>query len=105
MKHVIDSDGTENWYDDYGKYHKEDGPAIIYVNGDISWYKHGEYHRLDGPAIIWHVHGTNYNYYAFLKYKLLNPNTNLQQMQGWFIEGINYSEEEFARIVKMKELL
>lgn len=30
--------------------HREDGPAIIYSNGDTQWYLDGFRHRLDGPA-------------------------------------------------------
>ena len=33
--------------------HREDGPAIIYANGDKEWYFNGECHREDGPAVIW----------------------------------------------------
>jgi antitoxin component YwqK of YwqJK toxin-antitoxin module len=44
----------EEWIVD-GKYHREDGPAIIewYDNGQKefeSWCLKGEYHREDGPA-------------------------------------------------------
>jgi len=35
------------------EYHREDGPAIIYSNGDKDWYKNGKRHRLDGPAVDW----------------------------------------------------
>lgn len=34
-----------------GKLHREDGPAIEYVNGDLRWYLNGNRHREDGPAI------------------------------------------------------
>ena len=32
-------------------YHREDGPAIEYVNGYKEWYLNGKRHREDGPAI------------------------------------------------------
>jgi len=35
-----------------GRYHREDGPAIIYANGTCRYYQDGELHREDGPAII-----------------------------------------------------
>ena len=41
------------YYDEIGKLHKEDGPAIVYDNGDKCWYIHGVRHRVDGPAIEW----------------------------------------------------
>ena len=31
-------------------YHREDGPAIEYGDGDKAWYINGKYHRLDGPS-------------------------------------------------------
>jgi hypothetical protein len=34
-------------------YHREDGPAIIFINAYKAWYFNGELHRDDGPAIVW----------------------------------------------------
>ena len=34
-----------------GKLHRENGPAIIWANGDKEWYINGKLHRKDGPAI------------------------------------------------------
>ena len=36
-----------------GKYHREDGPAVIYPDGTLHYYLNGELHREDGPAIIY----------------------------------------------------
>jgi hypothetical protein len=33
------------------KYHRLDGPAREYSDGEKWWYKNGKFHRLDGPAI------------------------------------------------------
>ena len=33
-----------------GKFHREDGPAIEWSNGDKEWYLNGRRHREDGPA-------------------------------------------------------
>ena len=38
---------------DNGKTHRVDGPAIIWSNGDKSWWLNGKTHRADGPAVIW----------------------------------------------------
>lgn len=35
-----------------GRYHRIDGPAVLYDDGSQEWYQHGEIHREDGPAII-----------------------------------------------------
>jgi hypothetical protein len=41
---------TGNEYYDF-KYHREDGPALEYTNGDKIWYINGKCHREDGPAV------------------------------------------------------
>lgn len=35
-----------------GVLHREDGPAVEYVNGEKQWYINGLLHRINGPAII-----------------------------------------------------
>ena len=42
--------GTKHWYLD-GKRHREDGPAIEYVDGAEEWWQDGKRHREDGPAV------------------------------------------------------
>ena len=43
-------DGTKAWFLN-GKLHREDGPAVEYISRSKSWYLNGELHREDGPAI------------------------------------------------------
>lgn len=47
----IDEWRTKRWFDDLGRLHRENGPAVEYLNGDFSWYVSGVRHRLDGPAV------------------------------------------------------
>jgi hypothetical protein len=47
---VIWNDGDEVWYFE-GNVHREGGPAKI-MKAYEAWYKHGELHRVDGPALI-----------------------------------------------------
>lgn len=68
------------WYYD-GELHREDGPAIDWSDGSQFWFKHGKLHRLEGPAVISSIHGT-----------------------GWYIEGIKYTQEDFKKYLKSKEL-
>jgi hypothetical protein len=49
----IDSYGNKYWYDNNGRRHREDGPAIEYVDGTEKWCLNGKLHREDGPAIEW----------------------------------------------------
>lgn len=46
------TNGTMIWSDHDGRYHRENGPAIIEPNGVKEYYIHGKKHRLDGPAYI-----------------------------------------------------
>jgi len=46
---IIHGDRTE--YKVNNKLHREDGPAVVFKNGDICYYYQGELHRDDGPAI------------------------------------------------------
>lgn len=59
---VIDGDGTKNWYNELGERHREDGPAVEWVNGDKYWMQHNDFHREDGPAVE-NASGSNYWYY------------------------------------------
>jgi hypothetical protein len=45
-------DGAQEWYDDEGELHREDGPARITKAGTKEWSKHGKRHRIDGPAVM-----------------------------------------------------
>lgn len=81
----IDKSGTIKWYNEDGQYHKEDGPAIVYSNGDKFWYINGDLHREDGPAVKF-INGYN----------------------RWWINGVEYTEHEYKvkmRLKKLKELL
>lgn len=51
VEHNIFENGIECWVLN-DQYHREDGPAIIFPDGEIRWYRHGSIHREDGPAII-----------------------------------------------------
>ncbi len=40
------------WEDKRGRLHREDGPALINVDGTQEWQRHGELHRDDGPVVV-----------------------------------------------------
>ena len=79
----------EVWESDLGifyilneEYHRLDGPAIEFFNGDKEWYQNGLLHRIDGPAVEC-ANGEKYWHY-----------------KGKFIEC--NLQEEFERYVKLK---
>jgi len=51
----IDEYGDKSYYSDKAMtiYHREDGPAIEWADGDKHWYLNGKCHRADGPAVEW----------------------------------------------------
>jgi hypothetical protein len=49
---IIGLNGTKYWYIN-GKRHRDGGPALIHPDGRQEWYQNGKCHRDDGPAIIW----------------------------------------------------
>ena len=65
-------DQCTKWYNDEGQLHCLDGPAIIWKNGDMSWYKNGQRHREDGPSIEF---GNKY--------------------KAWFLNDIQYTQLQF----------
>jgi hypothetical protein len=61
--------------------HREDGPAVEYVNGDRSWFIYGKRHRMDGPAVEW------------------------GDRMEWWINGERLdcnTQEEFQRLMRLK---
>lgn len=53
MNPVINKIGDKCWYNEQGRLHRTDGPAIEYANGDKLWYINGTLHRENGPAVEW----------------------------------------------------
>jgi hypothetical protein len=41
----VDSDGCITWYNKQGKWHCDHGPAVIYPDGDVSWYLNDVYYQ------------------------------------------------------------
>jgi len=127
----IDEDGTKRWYDQEGRNHRVDGPAIEYPDGEMRWYQHGQLHRDDGPAIEridgsedWYQHG---QFHRDDGPTIKHPGPNgfqawhqrgeLHRMDGpallgndgyhtWYFQGqllINVkSQEDFERFLKLR---
>ena len=75
----IDNYGTK-WHYLNEKFHREDGPAVEWSNGNKSWYINGELHREDGPAI---------------EYRNISGNR-------YYIEGKELTEKKFKSYIKLK---
>jgi hypothetical protein len=73
--------GDKFWYKN-GLKHRDNGPAVEYSNGYKAWYQNGKRHRLDGPAIEW------------------NDGTKDWWFEGKYIDC--NSQKEFERYIKLK---
>ena len=94
---VIDSDGTKRWYNEQGKRHREDGPAIVYPDGSV-WYLNGQYHREDGPAVEWAT-GRKEWWLNGKRHREDGPAyEGFTGSKSWYLNGKKYTEEEFALI-------
>jgi hypothetical protein len=51
IKHFHEFENRIEWYTETGILHREDGPAVEWINGTKEWYQMGQCHREDGPAI------------------------------------------------------
>jgi hypothetical protein len=48
----VDPHGSRTWqHSTTGKLHREDGPAVEWVNGTREWWRNGLRHREGGPAV------------------------------------------------------
>jgi hypothetical protein len=71
---TMDKDGDKFWQLPCGKFHREDGPAAEWADGDNYWWFMDEIHRTDGPAIEkangskeWWLHGLSYTFNGWLE--------------------------------------
>jgi hypothetical protein len=77
-RYEIDRYGNKCWFNEEGKLHRTDGPAVEWGVGiNKQWWVNGLRHRIDGPAIEY------YNGY-----------------KEWWVNGVRYTEEEFNEIVE-----
>ena len=77
-----------------GQYHRENGPAIIFENGDAYWFINGKLHREDGPAI----ENSNGSKEWFV-------NGKLHREDGPAIQGLYSNEWYFLGKLQRKESL
>jgi len=64
IKRKVDKWGNIMFVNEHKKFHREDGPALILLNGTKEFRQNGLLHRTDGPAIeysngakIWYIEG------------------------------------------------
>ena len=93
----INDYGYKHYYSDREMtiHHREDGPAVEYVDGDKVWYLNGKSHREDGPAVeyvdgykAWHLNGKLHR----------EDGPAIEYADGfkrWYLNDKEITEEEF----------
>lgn len=49
---MVLEDGTREWRNEAGLFHREKGPAVEFSDGRLLYFQNGAFHREDGPAVI-----------------------------------------------------
>ena len=70
---VVDSEGTQRYYNPAGELDRDNGPAVVYPDGSKLWIIRNALHREDGPAIE-HANGRRW----------------------WYLDGVMLTEAEHA---------
>ena len=84
IEYQVDEYGNQYWYLN-GKWHSEDGPAVIWADGTKRWYLNGKRHREDGPAVIkangdeeWWINGIQHDRISNKISFIINTNHNIK---------------------------
>ena len=97
LKYRIDVDrhGTRRYYNDAGRLHREDGPAIVYPTRGKEWYQNGLRHRLDGPAIVWGNGGKEW-WQNGKRHRIGGPAViRSDGSNEWWLNGIYYTKHGY----------
>ena len=91
---LVKDEDKEIWYLD-DEFHREDGPAVKYTNGDKFWFQYGERHRIEGPAVEF-ANGGKFWYKNDQLHRTDGPAVNYSYgLKEWHIHGEKYTENEF----------
>jgi uncharacterized protein YneR len=104
--------GEKDYYNEAGKLHREDGPAVVHSNSKY-WYYEGLFHRVGGPACefkskppdaikeSWWIHGK--------RHREDGPAIIFNDgVEKWYLNDIEIDcscQEEFERLIKLKLFL
>lgn len=93
------SNGDVIYLDENGRPHREDGPAIIYKNGEENWYLHGRRHRVGGPAFTY-ADGSEKWYVNDKLHRTDGPAITYIEPEFeelWYIDGVELTKDEFDK--------
>lgn len=90
--------GTRWWFNN-GKKHRVDGPAVEYIDGSEEWWVDDVRHREDGPAVINLGHYQMHEWFKYGKrHRLDGPAVTCSNpdVESYYIDGERVLEEEFG---------
>jgi hypothetical protein len=94
-KVTVDEKGIIRWYNEKNQLHREDGPAIIYADGDKEWFINDKLHREDGPAIIY-ADGDKFWYLNDKLHRKAGPAVVWSNGdKEWWLNGKELTEKKF----------
>jgi len=92
------------WFNERGKLHRLDGPAVEWAYGSKYWFQEGKLHRLDGPAFEG-ASGTKSWWQNDQLHRIDGP--AVERADGdkeWYIQGEELTEPEFLARTQPREL-
>jgi hypothetical protein len=96
---IVRRNGTMFWYK-HGRRHRVGSPATIWEDGSREWWEDGRRHRIGGPAIE-NLKVGGLRLQVQVLYAALSPPLTLPgYINEWWLDGVNYSEEDY--ILKSK---
>lgn len=75
-----------------GVFHREDGPAIEYDNGDRHWYLNGKRHREDGPALE-SITDVKEWFANDKRHRIDGPAIERSDRKEWWLKGKRHRED------------
>ena len=87
--------GTRRYYNSKDQLHREDGPAIVRMDGSMAWYRNDLRHREVGPAVVW-PDSVSAWWFKGVRHRI--DGAALTYAVGtcyWYLRGRELSEEEF----------
>ncbi len=91
-------DGEKMWFKN-NRLHREDGPAIEDADGNMEWLIEGQYHRTDGPAYV-QANGYTMYFVDGVTHREDGPAIIYNDYKVWYLHGKEVTEEEHSAYVK-----
>lgn len=82
-----------------GQLHRDDGPAIEFLNGSKIWYQFGKKHRIDGGPAVDLIDGHKEWFTNGVLHRLDGPAVKWSNgYKEYWINGVKYNVEEFNKL-------